>query len=127
MEDFGFYNVSWYEKTYKNISIYDVLYKTLIDAKRLCTMFDKVNGFIRNHSGTKYLVLFGSEKYTIFDRIRYPVGLKIGVTYDDCFNYAKIKIGSFDNLSPEKTLHNAVILIRSVFNKRLSLETMISY
>ena len=33
-------------------------------------MFDKVNRFIRDYNGTKYLALFGSEKYNaIFLRI----------------------------------------------------------
>ena len=42
--------------------IYDVSYKILIGAKPLHIMFDKVNGFIRDYDGTKYLVLF-SYKY----------------------------------------------------------------
>ena len=34
-------------------------------------MFDKVDGFIRDYDGTKYLVLFGLEKYNaIHDSIR---------------------------------------------------------
>ena len=86
-------------------------------------MLNKVNGFIRNHAGIKYLALFGSEKNDIvFDRVRYLLGLKIGVTYVDCCNYAKIKIDSDDDLSLEKTLHNVVILINSVFNNHFSLQ-----
>ena len=43
---------------------------------------DTVNGFIRDYDGTKYLVLFGLEKYdAIYDRIRYLIGLKSGITY----------------------------------------------
>ena len=54
--------------------IYDVSNKTLISAKPLCIMFDKVNGLIRDYDGTKYLVFFGPEKYdTIFERIRYLI------------------------------------------------------
>ena len=79
--------------------------------------------FIRDHAGTKYLALFGSEKNDIvFDRIRYLLGLKIGVTYVDYCNYAKIKIDSDDYLSLEKTLHNAVILIKSVLDNCPSLQ-----
>ena len=37
--------------------------KSLIGAKYLRIRFDKINGFIRIHHGTRYLELFGSEKY----------------------------------------------------------------
>ena len=54
--------------------IYEVPYKTLIRAKPLRIMFDKVNEFIRNYHRTKYLVLFDLEKNNaIYDRFRYLV------------------------------------------------------
>ena len=39
--------------------------------------------------------------------------------YDFSHNYARIKTDSYDSLSLEKTLtlHNVIILIKSVFNK----------
>ena len=83
-------------------------------------MFDKVIGFIRVYDGTKYLILFHFEKYNpIYDRIRYPISLAGGITYVFSYNYAKTKIDSDDDLPLEKTLtlHNVVILIKSVFNK----------
>ena len=45
-------------------------------------MFDKVDGLIRDNDGTKFLVLFGLGIIcnTIYDRIRYFVGLKRGIT-----------------------------------------------
>ena len=44
--------------------------------------FDKIEGFIKIYDGTRYLTLFGSEKYgAIYDRIRYLVSLKIGIKY----------------------------------------------
>ena len=49
-------------------------------------MFDKINGFIGDYNGTKYLELFSSEKYAIFDRN----GLKSSITYVDSHNYAKM-------------------------------------
>ena len=79
--------------------------------------FDKINGFIRVYDRTKYLVLFGLEKYdAIYNRIRYPIGLKCGIIYIFSYNYAKIKIDSNDDLPLEKTLtlHNVIILIKSV-------------
>ena len=45
--------------------------KLLIDAKPLHITFGKVNGFIRDYVGAKYLVLFKLEKYdAIYDRVR---------------------------------------------------------
>ena len=45
--------------------------KLLIDAKPLHITFGKVNGFIRDYDGAKYLVLFNLEKYdAIYDRVR---------------------------------------------------------
>ena len=54
---------------------------TLIVIKPSPTRFSKIDGFIRIYDGTRYLVLFGSEKYVIYNRIRYLISLKIGITY----------------------------------------------
>ena len=53
------------------------------------------------------------------DRIRYVIGLKIGITYVFSNNFAEMKIQSNDDLPLEETLnlHNVIILIKSVFNK----------
>ena len=59
---FDFDNMLLYEKSYKNILVYYMSYKTLIGAKPLGIRFDKVDGSIRIYHGTRYLVLFGSEK-----------------------------------------------------------------
>ena len=48
--------------------VYDISYKTLIDAKPLRLRFDKVDGFIRVYDGTKYLALFGSERFDCIHR-----------------------------------------------------------
>ena len=70
------------KKSYKNILIYDVSYKSLIGAKSLRIMFEKVDGLIRDYDGTKYLRLFGLEKYDPnYDRIIYFLRLKSGITY----------------------------------------------
>ena len=85
------------EKSYENILIYDIFYKTLICAKPLRIMFDKVDGFIRVYDGTRYLVLSGPEKYdTIYNRLRYLKNQKVGITYLFSHNYAKIKVDSSD-------------------------------
>ena len=70
------------QKSYENILIYEVSFKNFIGAKPLQIIFDKVNGFVRDYDGIKYLVLFGLEKYdAIFDRIIYLIGLKSDITY----------------------------------------------
>ena len=69
-----------HEKSYGNNLNYDLWYKTLIGAKYLRIMLDKVNGFIRYYNGTKYFVLYGLEKYyPIYDRIRYLKASKSGI------------------------------------------------
>ena len=50
-----------YKKWYKNVLIYEALYKNLIGAKSLQIIFDKIDGFISDYNGTKYLVLFGPK------------------------------------------------------------------
>ena len=91
IKDFDFIDILLDEKSYENILIYYVLYRTLIGAKPLCIMFDKVDGFIRNNSGTEYLVLFGSEKYnTIFNRIRCFLRLKSIISYIVSHDHTKI-------------------------------------
>ena len=46
IEDFNLDNILIDEKLYQNISIYNISYKTLIDAKSLRIIFDKIDGFI---------------------------------------------------------------------------------
>ena len=71
---------------------------------------------IRDYNGTRYLALFGSEKYAIFNRIRSLVSLKTDV---GSHNYGNIEIDSDDYSTIEETLnlHNAFILIKLVLNK----------
>ena len=70
IEDFDFDNILFDNKSYENISVYGILYKTWTGAKRLRIRFDKVDGFIRIFNGTSSLVLFVPEKYdAIYDRI----------------------------------------------------------
>ena len=64
-EDFDFDNKLLDERSYENILVYDVSYKTLICVKPLCIIYNKVDGFVRDYSETKYLVLFSSNKYAI--------------------------------------------------------------
>ena len=118
-EDFNLYNTLIDEKSYEKILDYNISYKNLT-AKPLCMRFDEIDGFIRAYDGTRYLVLFGSEKYdSIYNRIRYLISVKSGITYTISHNYAKIKVDSYDFLPLGKAMifHDVLILIESVFNK----------
>ena len=60
------------KNSHRNILIYDNSYKTLIGSKPLRIKFNKINGIIRIYDGTRYITLFGIEKYdAIYDRTRY--------------------------------------------------------
>ena len=55
-----------------------ISYKTLIDPKPLQIRFFKIDGIIRIYDGTRYLTLFGPEKYdAIYNRIRYLLSQKV--------------------------------------------------
>ena len=70
------------KKSHENILVFDIPYKTLTGAKPLRIKLNKVDGFIRVYDGPRYLVLVGSEKYDfIYNRIRYLIGVKSGITY----------------------------------------------
>ena len=100
-----------------NILIWCILVFNIF--KSLCIRLDKIDEFIRVYHGTWYLVLFWSKKYEfIYDKAFtiYLISIKSGITYIISHNYATIKV---DSLSLEKTmtLRNAVILLKSVWNK----------
>ena len=69
--------------------ISDISYKTLINPKPLRIRFFKIDGIIKTWielgtrcDGTRYLTLFGSEKYEVIDnRIRYLKSQINGITY----------------------------------------------
>ena len=119
-EDFDLDNILIDQKSYENILVYNISYKSLIDCKPLHIRFDKIDGFIRVYVGTRYLVLFGSKKYdSIYNRIRYYISAKGGITFIISHNYAKMKKDSYNSLTLEKTstFHDVRIPIKSVFNK----------
>ena len=120
LEGFDLDNILIDEKSHENILIYDISYKTLIDSKPLRIRLNKIDGFIRIYDGTRYLTLFGSKKYdAIYNRIRYLISLKSGITYIFSHYFAKIKVDSYDFLPIEKilTLYNVIMHIKTVLNK----------
>ena len=89
IEDFDLDNILIHEKPYENILVYNISYKNLI-AQPLCIRFANVDGFIRDYDRARYSVLFGSEKYySIYNKIRYLIGVKGGITYVVCHDYSK--------------------------------------
>ena len=63
-----------------------------------------------------YLIL---DYDVIYNRIRYLVSEKTGLTDNINDNYARIRIDSFNSLPRDKTLtlHSVIMLIKSVVNK----------
>ena len=97
-------------ESYKNILVYNISCKSLIDAKPLCVRFEKKDGFIRVYDGARYLVLFGSEKYDfIYNMIRYHMEGRSSIKYAISHGYAKIKVDSFYSLPLEMTFHGFII------------------
>ena len=79
LKGFDLDNILINEKLYKNILI---SYKILIHPEPLRIRFFKIDKFIRIFDGTRYLALFGCEKYhATYKKIRYLISLKSGITY----------------------------------------------
>ena len=80
----------------------------------------KIDGFISAYYAARFLVLFGAEKYdSIYKRIIYLIRIESGITYVFSHNYRRIKFNLYDSwfLETILTFPNAIILIKSVFNK----------
>ena len=81
IEDFDINNILIDKKPYENILVYNISCKSLIDFRPLHIRFDKIDVSIRVYGGTRYLVLFGSEKYDyIYNMIRCLISVKSGIT-----------------------------------------------
>ena len=101
--------------------VYDILRKVLIDTKPLHVRLDKVDRFVSVSDGSRYLVLFGPEKYdAIYKSIRHLISQKSGITYIFSHNYTKIKIDSFDSLLLEETVTLHMIKIKIIITIKYS-------
>ena len=113
--DFDFSDILWNEKSYENVLIDNISYKTFMGEKPLCIWFEKVDGFIKIYDGIRYLILFTPERYNaIYDRSNYLISEKSGITYGIDHNFARTRTDSYNSLPVEKTLtfHNVIILIK---------------
>ena len=63
IKGFDLNNILIDEKSYENNLVYNTWCKSLIGSNPLRTRLDKTDVFVRVYDGTRYLVLFGSEKY----------------------------------------------------------------
>ena len=100
----------------------------MIDTKPLRIKFGKIEEFIRIYAENSYLLLLASEKYDFtYNRIAYLIGVKSGISFAVSYNYAQIKVDSYNSLPLEKTMsfHKVIILIKSVFNKDKNTTTII--
>ena len=72
---------------------------------------DKINGFIRINDRTKYLTLFGSEKYdAVYNRIRRLISLKSGITYIFSHYLRKSKLIQLSN--NHKTIFYSITIVK---------------
>ena len=82
--------------------------------------FDKIDGFIKIHDKIRYLVLFGYSYWDkICEKIKYLISEKSDTTDSINYNFARIRIDSYDYLTIEEmlTFHNVIIHIKTVVNK----------
>ena len=72
--------------------------------KLLHIRFDKLDGFIKIYDETRYLVLLGPERFdAIYDRIRYLISAKSGITYSISHNFSRIGIDSYNSFIYRKS------------------------
>ena len=96
-------NVLVDEKSNENILFYNISYKSLIAVEPLHIKFNKIDGFNRVYDGTS-LALFGREKFDfIYNRIRYLIGRKSGITSVFLKIIPKL-VDSYDFLPLEKSM-----------------------
>ena len=89
-----------------------------MDVKSLRIRFDKIDGFLRVYDGTRYLVLFGAEKYDSIYNIRYLIEVKSGVyIFSKRCKDQSWFIWFLTSRKKTPTFHNVIILIKLVFNK----------
>ena len=114
IEGFDINNILIDEKPYKIFLVYNISYKSLIHYKPFHIRFGKIDGFIRVYDGSRYSISLGSEKRdSIYNRIKYFISVKSGITYTISHNYAKINVDWYDSLPLQKiiTFHNVITLI----------------
>ena len=94
--------------------------ENLLNNQKISKYYEHDCGSIKTYAEIRYLVSFGDERYNaIYDNIRYLISGKSSITCSFSHNFVRIGIDLDNSLAVEKTLtlHNVIILIRSVVNK----------
>ena len=90
-----------YKEKYENILVYDISYKS--DAKPLRIRFNKIDGFIKIHDKTRYLVLFDNSYCDkICDKIKYLISEKSSIIDSINHNFVRIRNDPCNSLPIEK-------------------------
>ena len=123
------------EKSHKNILIYYIGYVTIKDlcyvkinsVNPLYLLIDKINGYIGESNGNKYLTLVPTDEskdiLKKYEELWTKIGDQIRKITNNSDSYGekhmKIKFNSDDDLPLHKTLelYNMVIIARSVFHE----------
>ena len=106
----------------------DFDYVKINDLNPLYLIIDKVDGYIEEKNGNKYLTFASTgknkevlTKYTeLWDEIKYLIRpINSGEAGEQGKDYIKVKFNSDDNLPLNKILklHNLTIVVRSVFQE----------
>ena len=100
----NFSNILLDKRLYEIISVYNILYKIPTGPKSLRIRFDKIDGFIISLDGEiKHLILFDYRLFNqIFNKIKYLITRKRGITNSITYNFGKIRIDSYNSLPIKK-------------------------
>ena len=102
LEDFDLDNILIDQN---HIKIFWYITFHLFSPKPLRIRFDKIYGFIRIYDATRYLISLGPEKFDVsYNRLRYLISLKSGITCIFSHYYRKIKVDSYDSFPIEKKI-----------------------
>ena len=115
--DTDFNNILLDKNSYKNLLIYNISYKTFMGEKPSRIWFNKIDGFIKIGNVVRYLGLLKFNE--VYERIKFLISEKSGITDSINYNFARIRIDSYNSLPIEKilTFYNVTILIKSVVNE----------
>ena len=100
----NFSNILLDKRLYEIISVYNILYKIPTGPKSLRIRFDKIDGFIISLDGEiKHLILFDYRLFNqIFNKVKYLITRKSGITNSITYNFGKIRIDSYNSLPIKK-------------------------
>ena len=115
--DTDFNNILLDKNSYKNLLIYNISYKTFMGEKPSRIWFNKIDGFIKIGNVVRYLGLLKFNE--VYERIKFLISEKSGIADSINYNFARIRIDSYNSLPIEKilTFYNVTILIKSVVNE----------